>query len=98
MPLFSVFLTILDYDARGAVVFLLQGELGTLELASVAHAQPSAFVGSCQGVCGVGGGGDAPSRGSWFGVANTTIYNTWISGSDVNSFCCDGLVYLLDTW
>ncbi len=36
--------------------------------------------------------------------ARTHIYiqNThthpWISGSDVNSFCCYGLVYLLDSW
>jgi hypothetical protein len=26
------------------------------------------------------------------------IYNTRISGSDANSFCCYGLVYLLDSW
>jgi hypothetical protein len=26
------------------------------------------------------------------------MYDTWISGSDVNSFCCYGLVYLLDSW
>jgi hypothetical protein len=24
--------------------------------------------------------------------------DTWISGSDVNSFCCYGLVHLLDSW
>ncbi len=24
--------------------------------------------------------------------------DTWISDSDVNSFCCYGLVYLLDSW
>ncbi len=27
-----------------------------------------------------------------------TTNPTWISGSDVNSFCCYGLVYLLDSW
>ncbi len=27
-----------------------------------------------------------------------TQYDTWISGSDVNSFCCYGLVYPLDSW
>jgi hypothetical protein len=32
---------------------------------------------------------DAPIRG---------MYDTWISGSDVNSFGCYGLVYLLDSW
>jgi hypothetical protein len=26
------------------------------------------------------------------------MYDTWVSGSDVNSFCCYGLVYLLDSW
>ncbi len=26
------------------------------------------------------------------------MYDTWISGSDVNSFCCYGFVYLLDSW
>jgi hypothetical protein len=26
------------------------------------------------------------------------MYDTWISGSDVDSFCCYGLVYLLDSW
>jgi hypothetical protein len=26
------------------------------------------------------------------------MYDSWISGSDVNSFCCHGLVYLLDSW
>jgi hypothetical protein len=26
------------------------------------------------------------------------MYDTWISGSDVNPFCCYGLVYLLDSW
>jgi hypothetical protein len=26
------------------------------------------------------------------------MYDTWISGSDVNSFCCYGLVYLLHSW
>ncbi len=26
------------------------------------------------------------------------MYDTWISGSDVNSFCCYGLVYPLDSW
>jgi hypothetical protein len=26
------------------------------------------------------------------------MYATWISGSDVNSFCCYGLVHLLDSW
>jgi hypothetical protein len=25
-------------------------------------------------------------------------YDTWISDSDVNSFCCYGFVYLLDSW
>jgi hypothetical protein len=27
----------------------------------------------------------------------SSFTSTWISGSDVNSFCCDGLVYLLDS-
>jgi hypothetical protein len=26
------------------------------------------------------------------------MYDTWISGGDVNSLCCYGLVYLLDSW
>ncbi len=26
------------------------------------------------------------------------MYDTWNSGSDVNSSCCYGLVYLLDSW
>jgi hypothetical protein len=26
------------------------------------------------------------------------MYDKWISGSDVNSVCCYGLVYLLDSW
>jgi hypothetical protein len=26
------------------------------------------------------------------------MYDTWINGSDVNSFCCYGFVYLLDSW
>ena len=26
------------------------------------------------------------------------LYDTWISGSDVNSLCCDGFVHLLDSW
>jgi hypothetical protein len=43
------------------------------------------------------------------GLSNTTeerqlysailgMYDTWISGSDVNTFCRYGLVYLLDSW
>jgi hypothetical protein len=33
-----------------------------------------------------------------FSVSIRGMYDTWISGSDVHTFCCYGFVYLLDSW
>jgi hypothetical protein len=50
---------------------------------------PRLALASLPPACTVSAACDMPVRG---------MYDTWISGSDVNSFCCYGREYLLDFW